>query len=635
MSDVPFDHVKFMRSILEANKSPQDDFIGNIIKAVNYIIPYKMCSVWKINNKARAVSLRFRYPINSYDATFTHDIQGSLIGKILKYCENENVSYYESENIRNDKWYSFHQYKGRVDKHNLKKFLSIPIPNSDHDHKEYKYDAVLNVYPIDSFCIDSNSTIEFLRDQISFALSNERVKKREGILLDIIDVYKNRRGKDINSILHPIVHKIFPKYLNYEGCSLFIWDPFYNVLSLSQTTGIEGSHRKSEVSYQLGEGLTGYTSQRGQYTIIKDLQNIEQEEFRKEYEHLFAEVTSNRKTSFMALPIKSPSEADERLGVLRFTNRLNSFSNTIDYFSKEDLDLVNYAVSLLALYIDNYQSNRKNSAFAAQLAHEINTPTISVLASVRRLIRNVENQSFLDRYLRPYLKTIMDNTDLQSYLTESIAHLWKRYSDNKLSSKYQISKISVSSAIRKSKDVVKSICRRERILFDSIVIRGDDFFLWFDEFALRQIFFNLLTNAIKYRVASNPEDFRVKIKILKKGKFSIPISAFYGESRTSIEQQGKLVDKKKVLGHMVQVEDFGVGISTEEKDKVFIMGYRKKGIEKTNVRGLGIGLTVVKSLLDDFDCYIWISKLSNPTRFNIVFPHHLTNTEVSDDFLDR
>jgi hypothetical protein len=47
--------------------------------------------------------------------------------------------------------------------------------------------------------------------------------------------------------------------------------------------------------------------------------------------------------------------------------------------------------------------------------------------------------------------------------------------------------------------------------------------------------------------------------------------------------------------------------------------------EKTNVRGLGLGLTVVKQILEDFWCHIWISNFKKPTKFEIFLPDRLCN----------
>lgn len=632
MTTIPTDHSIFMESVLTASRTQSGDVFSKLIKAIDMVVPYKMCSLWKVNNKASTVSLYARLPHEKADtsSTYVHDIEGSLIGKVITHCKDDNSLFFESDDITTHDWYKHHKFKDRVKEKKLKRFLSIPVPNSDPDHNTYKLDAVLNIYPADE--VDINTpTILFLRDQISFALSNDRLKKREGLLLSIVDLYRNKKNKDIGSIVHPIIHRVLPSFMKFEGCSLFIWDPFVNVLSLAVTTGIEGDCPKSKIHYQLGEGLTGHTSLKGKPTIIKHLMRIDEKELEEEYEHKFCEHTRSAKTSFMAIPINSPSDPGERLGVIRFTNRLNPLSGTVDHFSKEDLDLISYAISLIALYIDNYQSDRKKSAFAAQLAHEINSPTFSILASLRRLITNISNQRFLDQYLAPYLTTILDNTDLQSHLTESIVYLWKRYSDDSITSKYRLSKTSMRSAITKSKNVVKAICRTEGILFDNITIQGQDFSVWFDEFALRQVFFNLLTNAIKYRVVSQPEDFKVRIKIIGKGTFSVPERAIVSSHEYSEEATKQ---RHKMPGHLVQFEDFGIGVTNQEKDKIFNMGYRRKGIEKTNVRGLGIGLTVIKTLLDDFGCYIWVSNLKNPTRLNLFFPERLTKAGGSHDLLD-
>lgn len=84
---------------------------------------------------------------------------------------------------------------------------------------------------------------------------------------------------------------------------------------------------------------------------------------------------------------------------------------------------------------------------------------------------------------------------------------------------------------------------------------------------------------------------------------------------------------KRIPGYLITVQDYGIGVDRDEVNKIFLFGYRKKGIEKTNVRGLGVGLKVAKDIISDFSSFIWVSNLRNPTRFNILLISDLSSKD--------
>jgi DNA-binding NarL/FixJ family response regulator len=66
------------------------------------------------------------------------------------------------------------------------------------------------------------------------------------------------------------------------------------------------------------------------------------------------------------------------------------------------------------------------------------------------------------------------------------------------------------------------------------------------------------------------------------------------------------------------VEDNGIGISPEQKENIF-SPYRQVSSEKRNVQGIGIGLTIVKKIVDEVKGEIVLeSELNKGTRFTII-----------------
>ncbi|WMJ81706.1 HAMP domain-containing sensor histidine kinase [Clostridium sp. MB40-C1] len=106
-----------------------------------------------------------------------------------------------------------------------------------------------------------------------------------------------------------------------------------------------------------------------------------------------------------------------------------------------------------------------------------------------------------------------------------------------------------------------------------------------DRDKLKQVFINVMSNAIKF----NKSNGFVIVRLYK--------------------------DKKRII---VEIEDNGVGISEEDKPFIFERLYRGDK-SRNNIEGNGIGLTIVKNILELHSGYIYVeSKESEGTKFTII-----------------
>ncbi|MCK4285879.1 MAG: HAMP domain-containing histidine kinase, partial [Candidatus Lokiarchaeota archaeon] len=101
---------------------------------------------------------------------------------------------------------------------------------------------------------------------------------------------------------------------------------------------------------------------------------------------------------------------------------------------------------------------------------------------------------------------------------------------------------------------------------ENVYVEANDFLL--------DVFENILHNAIKYN--KNPE---VKIQVI-----------------FTIEQKFK----KQYL--KIEFLDNGIGILDGSKELIFEKGYKKD----TKIRGMGIGLSLVKKIVESFKGEIWV-----------------------------
>lgn len=592
-----------------ASKEGNSHLFKALLKAISEQFDCKMCSLWEINHLSNSVSIIARekyYPDLKKELEFVHSLKDSLIGHVLKIIDPSDL-FFEVKDITKSELYNLHKSKERIQNLELRRFICIPIPLTNEISNEQIVHAVINIYLSDKEQFD-NECAQIIRDYFLIEFSKNQMLKKQELTQEIVKVYREKGQKDINSILHPIISNVFLNYFKYEGSSIFIWNHFLNRFNLAQTTGLENTISKSDVYYKMGEGLTGHITSLSKPQIINDLNDPNDPLVKKEYVHKYREKTVHFGKTLLVFPILKPSNPEEIIGIIRFTNKINRLAPVLDFFTELDLDIVSHGCNLIGLYIENYQSEQVRTAFTKQLGHEMLTPAIAIRGTVSSLIKKWMNIAFIQKYSNDFLNSILNHSELQIAQATTIEYIRSGEQNIPKSKKYHVTKCDLLNDILiKCKKLVIPIAIDNKLIHDNIYFSGSFPSLYIDKYAFEPVFFNLLTNAIKYRNIKQPIDFKVNIHCEGFSNFDVPCN----------------IDKKE--GYLIRVRDYGIGISSDEVEKIFLLGYRKKGIEKTDVRGLGIGLHVVKAILSDFYCTVWVSNLSNPTEFSIFIPELLSN----------
>jgi signal transduction histidine kinase len=102
--------------------------------------------------------------------------------------------------------------------------------------------------------------------------------------------------------------------------------------------------------------------------------------------------------------------------------------------------------------------------------------------------------------------------------------------------------------------------------------------LEYDPEKMKMVFSNILDNAIKYSRANS----RIMIGY-----------------------------RKDEAGHLFSVQDFGIGISAEDKNKIFSSFYRTEQAKTFSTLGTGLGLYYVKKVIDLHQGKIWFESEEN------------------------
>jgi signal transduction histidine kinase len=106
--------------------------------------------------------------------------------------------------------------------------------------------------------------------------------------------------------------------------------------------------------------------------------------------------------------------------------------------------------------------------------------------------------------------------------------------------------------------------------------------------ALLSVFGNLLSNAVRYTSAGGT----VRVQ--------------YGQASSEV---------------WVDVQDTGIGIPLEVRDKIFERFYRSADARKMDAQGLGLGLTLVQQIVKAHDGRIELeSEPGKGSRFRVILP---------------
>ncbi len=224
--------------------------------------------------------------------------------------------------------------------------------------------------------------------------------------------------------------------------------------------------------------------------------------------------------------------------------------------------------------------NRMKTEFISTAAHEFQTP----LTSIRGFSEILLNRDNLDQ---------KDRTNYLTYIHEESQHL-----TNLVSDLLDISKIESGRGYILNKvecDILETV-RSLIVIFEeqsqnhSFILESSskEIFWSIDKEKMEGVFKNLYSNAIKY----SP----------KGGEIKTVIKVFESEIQFSIQDQG-------------------IGMSSDQVDKIFEKFYRADS-SNTAIQGTGLGMTIVKYILEAHCGKIWIeTELSRGTTIYFIIPN--------------
>jgi signal transduction histidine kinase len=206
-------------------------------------------------------------------------------------------------------------------------------------------------------------------------------------------------------------------------------------------------------------------------------------------------------------------------------------------------------------------ANRAKGDFIANMNHELRTPLNAIIG----FSEVISNELFGSITNEKYLEYIKD-------IHSSSLHLLSIINDVLDMSKIEAGKLELSKGVVNLQIVMGEAMR---MMHERAQSRGIELIaqrldgevdIWADERAMKQIFLNLLGNAIKF----SKDDSKVYVRV--------------------VADQPNLA--------VVEFEDFGIGMTEEEQERALQPFGQAKPATTRNYGGTGLGLPITKGLIE-------------------------------------
>lgn len=228
----------------------------------------------------------------------------------------------------------------------------------------------------------------------------------------------------------------------------------------------------------------------------------------------------------------------------------------------DELQELAHSLNRLASQLEEQELARVN--MTSDIAHELRTPLTTLKSHIEAMVDGVfeittERLHSFREEIERLISLVEDLEQLTAYEAPDFS-LTKERED-------------IGKVIQQSIDTIKESFNRKGV---ELYFKECSCYLPFDRNRLIQVFLNVLTNALKFTPKGGTVTVETQI-----GKEDIQII----------------------------IKDTGIGMGTDEANRVFERFYRTEKSRNRRYGGSGIGLTIAKQLIDAHQGNIWIESM--------------------------
>ena len=220
--------------------------------------------------------------------------------------------------------------------------------------------------------------------------------------------------------------------------------------------------------------------------------------------------------------------------------------------------------------------NQMKSDFINWASHELRTPLTSAI-----LMAELLRQDCTPEEADEYLTTLSSELNRQKNLINELL-MAGRLENGALH--VEVSAIDLNSVLKDAILSVKPIAKKRKIAL-SFEPPEERSLVLGDVGALQQVFINLFSNAVKF----SPENSEVSVRVER------------------LEREVR-----------ISIQDSGIGIPADAVPHLFERFYRARNVKAAEIPGSGIGLFIVKSILEELHGHIHVdTEVDKGTKFTV------------------
>lgn len=248
------------------------------------------------------------------------------------------------------------------------------------------------------------------------------------------------------------------------------------------------------------------------------------------------------------------------LDITQKAKKLGQGTHDIQFEQNGILEIDELAESLNVAQKELSKTDELRRDLLANVSHDLKTP-LTMIKAYAEMIRDISYKN--DEKREEHLNIIISETDRLNILVNDILSLSKMQADADTLKKETFDITKEIQEIIKKYEIIKET---ENYIF--VIDMPEEAYINADKNKMNQVIYNLINNAINYTGKDKTVTIRVKEE---KGKYNIEIS------------------------------DTGKGIKESDIDLIWDKYYKNEKNHQRNIVGTGIGLSIVKKILEKHD----------------------------------
>jgi len=235
--------------------------------------------------------------------------------------------------------------------------------------------------------------------------------------------------------------------------------------------------------------------------------------------------------------------------------------------------------------IELENKDKLKNEYVLRVTHDIKGHVAAILSCIEVIRTKIAGP--LNEEQEEFANRAFDRTELLSVFIKNLLNLTKK----RLKHDNEFEDFLFRDLINKVVNTIQILAKDKSIDFNVYVDKSIQIITG-NPFTIEELYTNLLLNAIKY----TPPHGRIELTI------------------------------KSRLNHIItEISDSGIGIPKEELSKVFDEFYRATNVPKDIKTGSGLGLSIVRQIVDNHNGKISVSsELGVWTKFTIILPKNPT-----------